>query len=73
MNILSRAQSDVSMVPGTTLVPHIGTLIYNDDFHLSIADLPGIEPENVPFYFNTSRRAGQFLQHCSRCQSLGAG
>ena len=34
------------------------------------ADLPGIEPENVPFYFNTSSRAGQFLQHCSRCQSL---
>ena len=70
LNILSRAQSDVSMIAGTTLVPHIGTLVYNDRFQLSIADLPGIEPANVPFYFNTSSRAGQFLQHCSRCQSL---
>ena len=66
LNILSRAQSDVSDQPGTTLVPHIGTLFYNDHFSLSVADLPGIEPENVPYYFNTSRRAGQFLQHCSR-------
>ena len=35
-----------------------------------MTDLPGIEPKDIPFYFNTSRRAGQFLQHCSRSKSL---
>ena len=37
---------------------------------MSIADLPGIEPHDIPFYFNTSKRAGRFLQHCARCSSL---
>ena len=70
INILTNQQSDVSSLPGTTLVPHIGRLVYNDAETISIADLPGIEPVNVPFYFNTSKRAGQFLQHCSRSKSL---
>lgn len=32
--------------------------------------MPGIEPKEIPFYFNTSNRAGRFLQHCARCSSL---
>ena len=95
MNNLSDSKSDVSMIAGTTLVPHAGHLVYNDRVVVSgmdifnlkltilkynlkcckksifkVTDLPGIEPKDIPFYFNTSRRAGQFLQHCSRSKSL---
>lgn len=67
---LTNATPDVSDIPGTTLVPHLGQISYRDRINLTVADLPGIEPEGVPFYFNTSSRAGRFLQHCARCSSL---
>ena len=51
-------------------MPHLGKIEYRDKIGITVADLPGIEPENVPFYFNTSSRAGRFLQHCARCKSL---
>ena len=67
---LTNATPDVSDIPGTTLVPHLGHIPYRDGVKVSIADLPGIEPRDVPYYFNTSLRAGRFLQHCARCSAL---
>lgn len=67
---LTNATPDVSDIPGTTLVPHLGHIPYRDGVKVSVADLPGIEPRDIPYYFNTSARAGRFLQHCARCSAL---
>ena len=69
---LTNATPDVSDIPGTTLVPHLGHIPYRDGVKVSVADLPGIEPRDIPYYFNTSARAGRFLQHCARCSAQGS-
>ncbi|CAG5091649.1 Oidioi.mRNA.OKI2018_I69.PAR.g13180.t2.cds [Oikopleura dioica] len=59
---ITNTDLEVSDIPGTTLIPHLGHLTYRDKVSLSIADLPGIEPDQP--------RATRFLQHCARCVSL---
>lgn len=41
LRYLTNATPDISDIPGTTLVPHLGKISYKDDFSLTIADLPG--------------------------------
>ena len=39
MNNLSSSKSDVSMIAGTTLVPHTGHLVYNDQVRIQGMDI----------------------------------
>lgn len=59
---ITNTDLEVSDIPGTTLIPHLGHITYRDKISCSIADLPGIEPDQP--------RAPRFLQHCARCVSL---
>ena len=52
MNNLSDSKSDVSMIPGTTLVPHTGHLVYNDSVVVSGKDMFWICSEYMSHIIN---------------------